>query len=236
MIKLFSTHNSLCEKLILLSLSIICVIVGLDYKFNILPFHGVFLIAYLLFVMIITTWVTFVCLQSLLQHNKPFEYDFEKNVALKFVMKIIYLLNRNKEVQDAQTNSSKLLTSFSHAELQSGEGKLDVIDSKIFHSAVFSNKKQLKNIDERIDDFIRDIEVRFILKWYLHISNDPSFPAESKILLDEVVRRFLQIIVEVDGRKFVYGCIVVFLKHIKEFRKAVKRSQKNDGTIEELYR
>ncbi|KAF5294329.1 hypothetical protein FQR65_LT10782 [Abscondita terminalis] len=98
------------------------------------------------------------------------------------------------------------------------------------------SERRSKTIDERIDILVKDIQVRFILKWYLHISTDPSFLSESKILIDDIIRRFLQVVIDVDGRKLTYGCSVVFLKHLKEFRRTVRRSRKNSGSVNDLYR
>ncbi|KAK4878397.1 hypothetical protein RN001_010903 [Aquatica leii] len=162
-------------------------------------------------------WITFYYLRNVLLHNKPYEYDFERNKFLKFVAWIytyryaetgVTLIENKGIVED---------------EIDSGEAPIVV-------------ERHTKSIDERIDILVKDIQVRFILKWYLHISTDPYFLSESKHLIDDIIRHFLQIIIDVDGRKLVHGCSVIFLKHLKEFRKSLKRSQKNGRSVEDLYR
>lgn len=74
------------------------------------------------------------------------------------------------------------------------------------------------------------------MKWYPKISDDDLFLKETRNLLDDIIRRFLQIVVQVDNKKLVHGILVIFLKHIREFRKTVKRQRTTRKSIEELYR
>lgn len=202
----FGGRASWCEKFIVIFVGLICILIGLDYKFAILPLHGGLLFTYLLFIIVSSIWFTFIYLQSLLANNKPFKFDFENGLLLRKL---------------------KLLYNYANKQQESSE---------IIQIPPNEKETKHKSVDDRINDLVRDVEIRFILKWYQHLSRDPTFPAECKKLLDDIVRRFLQVVIEIDSSKFVYGFIIVFLKHIKEFRKTLKRSKKSDEAIEDLYR
>lgn len=105
------------------------------------------------------------------------------------------------------------------------------------HDSVTSGETdRKKDIEERVKDFAADIEKYYIAKWYMKVSTDDTFRLESRVLIEDVTRRFLQVVVMVDGKKVLHGVLVILLKHLKEYRKAVKRLQKNGGTIEDMYR
>lgn len=229
---MFKTNRSWCEMLIILSASGVCLILALDYNLSILPFRGAYLFIYTCSLLISTTWITFLFLQHLLQNNKPFEYDIERNLALKSIYKTYIFLTKTCYKSVCNPASTELIPDVMN---RTPNNQLeDAPDNKVFQRV--HNKKCIKNIDERIEDLIKDIEVRFILKWYVHISQDPTFPLESKLLLDEIIRHFLQVVIDIDGRKLVYGCIIILLKHIKEFKRALKRNTKKNTAVENCYR
>ncbi|KAK5638239.1 hypothetical protein RI129_012534 [Pyrocoelia pectoralis] len=199
--------TSWCEKIIILLTLTICGILLLDYKFSVLPIHGIYLFAYLFIILISSSSLTFVLLQKILKNNNSYEYDFDKSRSLKF---LAYIYNNILYSQSTERS--------------------------VLKKPVTKGERSIKSIDERIDILVRDIQVRFILKWYLNVSSDATFLSESKLLIDDVIRRFLQVVVDVNSRKLVHGCSIIFLRHIKEYRKALKRSQRSSGTVEDLYR
>lgn len=50
------------------------------------------------------------------------------------------------------------------------------------------------------------------------------------------MRRFLQIVVQIDNKKLVHGILIILLKHIKEFRKTEKRQKNSCKSLEDSYR
>lgn len=96
--------------------------------------------------------------------------------------------------------------------------------------------KSKEPIDDRIKDFIQDIEQNFIKKWYSsYISTNEEFLIESSKLLDIIIRRFLQIAGQINSEKVLHGTVTILLRHVKEYKKAVKKA-KNDGSVESHYR
>lgn len=99
-----------------------------------------------------------------------------------------------------------------------------------------TEEKPLKDLEERISDFSNDIEEQYVAKWFKHITNDDTFCEETRIMIADATRRFLQIVVLVDGKKLLHGLLLILLKHLKEFRRSQKRCEKNGGSVEQLYR
>lgn len=92
------------------------------------------------------------------------------------------------------------------------------------------------DLEERINEFCADVEKLYIEKWFKHITEDQTFCAESRLMIADVTRRFLQIVVLVDSKKLLHGLLLILLKHLKEFRRARKRCEKNGCDIEQAYR
>lgn len=101
---------------------------------------------------------------------------------------------------------------------------------------IHKNNYVQKDLEERITEFSGDVQKFYIDKWFKHISDDETFCEESRIMIADVTRRFLQIVVFVDGKKLLHGVLLILLKHLKEFRRARKRCEKNDCDIEQAYR
>lgn len=205
-----STINSWCGRICTLSFTTIITIHLLDYKSNTLPLNGLWLVLYTLIIIISTVWLSCFIIQKLLQQNQVFEYDFDKNAQLRNLRNVCRMI----QVPFLKTEPKKV--------------------TKV--KKIVPEVKSLKCIDERIELFANDIEQRFISKWYQYVSDEKSFPKESKTLLENVSRRVLQVSVQVDSGKIACGILVILLKHLKEYRKATKRALKTDSNIEDVYR
>lgn len=115
--------------------------------------------------------------------------------------------------------------------------KMDWLNTTIFNMKLQKNLTQNKDLEERIMDFSNDVQEMYIEKWFKQISDDATFCLESRNLIADVTRRFLQIVVLIDGKKLLHGTLLILLKHLKEFRRAQKRCEKNDcNNIEQTYR
>lgn len=97
-------------------------------------------------------------------------------------------------------------------------------------------KRDLKVPQENVQRLSKDIEKYFIDKWYSNISRDSFFTEESKHLLNEVISRLSEVQLCVSNKFLLHGILNIYLKHLKEFRRSLKRKEKYDGTVEELYR
>lgn len=228
-----SSVNSWCGRFCVSSFILLVSIFILDYKAYVLPINGIWLALYILFVIISSVWISCVLIQKVLQQNQVIECDFESNRYLK-------LLKNGCKTLHIPINldyiSTKTISTHTGGNTPKLTNKLtDVIDSiPILKENI--TYEPTKNIDDRIEQFANDIEQRFIEKWYKHISDDETFSNESKVLLEGIVRRVLQVSVQVDSDKILCGALVVLLKHLKEYRKAVKRANKSGSSIESVYR
>lgn len=97
-------------------------------------------------------------------------------------------------------------------------------------------KRELKPVPEKVRRLTEDIEKHFINKWYTNISKDSSFTEESKYLLNDIINRLSEVQLCVGNKFLLHGVLNIYLKHLKEFRRSLKRKEKYDGTVEELYR
>ncbi|XP_017781714.1 PREDICTED: uncharacterized protein LOC108566375 isoform X2 [Nicrophorus vespilloides] len=114
---------------------------------------------------------------------------------------------------------------------------IESLKNKLFSYNAQTNKVQEAKIDDRIDDFVNDIERNYIRKWYtVYVSTDEAFLKESRNLIDIIVRRFLQISTQINSDRLILRILVVLLKHIKEYRRATKRYKSIGGSIESHYR
>lgn len=101
--------------------------------------------------------------------------------------------------------------------------------SKTTYSKIKPNPDKVKALTE-------DINKYFISKWYCNLSHDEEFPEQSKLLLEELITRLAEVQINVSNKLLLHGCLNLFLKHLKEFRRSLKRKEKYGGKIEELYR
>lgn len=195
-----------CSKLFLGCVISIIAIIATDYHFPVLPFNGIYLFLYLIVVCLVSIWITFAFIQNLLKNNKPLQYNLQNCPYLGTLV--------------------QTCTSPTKEQPHSVNGSLPVVH----------DTQCKKDIEERIQEFAADIEKYYIARWYKSISLDNTFQLESRILLQDVTRRFLQVVVMVDGKKILHSALIILLKHLKEYRRAVRRLEKGRGTIEETYR
>ncbi|VEN46619.1 unnamed protein product [Callosobruchus maculatus] len=102
--------------------------------------------------------------------------------------------------------------------------------------SIKKTKGQVKPDPDNIKALCEDIDKYFIEKWYQYITKDESFSNESKVLLLEVINRLLEVQLSVDNKALLHGILNIYLRHLKEFRRSLRRQQKYNGSIEELYR
>ena len=196
---------------LLFSLGVILSIVSLDFQWNFLPINGTLLILYVTFLLMFTVWLASIGIQNVLGQNKPFTYNFED--------------------QRSYLGLSKRLYDFVRETIEDEYRDYSVNDA----TSTKDGEQKRKNIDERIEDFVNDIDRHFISKWYRNISGDETFLKETRDLLDNITRHFLQVAIQIDHKKLALGVAVILFKHIRKFNVALKRQQKVGKSIEELY-
>ncbi|EFA09342.1 uncharacterized protein LOC103314394 [Tribolium castaneum] len=93
----------------------------------------------------------------------------------------------------------------------------------------FNNAASIKQLTLDIDKY-------FIEKWFVYISKDPTFSDESRVILEEILRKIINVQLNLDNEVIVQGVLNLYLKHLKEFRRSLKRRDKYSGKISDLYR
>lgn len=107
---------------------------------------------------------------------------------------------------------------------------------KIKKSTESNVKRQIKPKPEKVKALTQDINKYFISKWFLNVSHDQEFTQQSEILLEELIGRLAEVQICVSNKLLLHGGLNLFLRHLKEFRRSLKRKEKYGGHIEELYR
>lgn len=87
----------------------------------------------------------------------------------------------------------------------------------------------VKRLTAQIDEY-------FIKKWFIYISDDNRFSEECKTILEEVLTKLFNVVLFLDHQSIVHGILNLYLKHLKEFRRALKRREKYGGNLSDLYR
>ncbi|XP_044269476.1 uncharacterized protein LOC123014420 [Tribolium madens] len=107
--------------------------------------------------------------------------------------------------------------------------KLLNLKVKQCESEDFNNAASIKQLTLDIDKY-------FIEKWFIYISKDPTFNNESRVILEEVLRKMVNVQLSLDNEAIIQGVLNLYLKHLKEFRRSLKRRDKYSGKISDLYR
>lgn len=89
-----------------------------------------------------------------------------------------------------------------------------------------------------VDALVDAVEKRFVRNWYCYISADAKFVNETRLVLNGVVKKVThELATKFKSKKFVHGVLLIYLRHIREYRKAVAKVRKSgDATIEKVYR
>lgn len=88
-----------------------------------------------------------------------------------------------------------------------------------------------------IDSLVADVDKRFISSWYSYIGNDNTFTNETRLLLRGVITKLLHDLNKFNSKRFIHGVLLVYLRHVREYRKAMERIRcKEAHSLEEAYR
>ncbi|XP_049823486.1 uncharacterized protein LOC109595505 isoform X2 [Aethina tumida] len=106
---------------------------------------------------------------------------------------------------------------------------------------LFREQKKIKTTNlepnpEAVKKLAEDIDKYFIKKWYQYISENNEFTLESNIVLEEVLHRLFKVLIHVNKKVLIHGILNIYLKHLKEFRRTLKRKEKYGGQIQDLYK
>ncbi|CAG9830005.1 unnamed protein product [Diabrotica balteata] len=89
---------------------------------------------------------------------------------------------------------------------------------------------------KKLNGLVGDIDKYFLSIWYVYISSDAEFTKESRVFLEDVIKRLVEVQSCVHNKVLTHSILNIFLRHLKEYRRGLKRKEKYTGNIEELYR
>ncbi|XP_050498928.1 uncharacterized protein LOC114334891 isoform X2 [Diabrotica virgifera virgifera] len=95
---------------------------------------------------------------------------------------------------------------------------------------------KVKPDPKKLDGLVGDIDKYFLSIWYVYISSDAEFTKESRVFLEDVIKRLVEVQSCVHNKVLTHSILNIFLRHLKEYRRGLKRKEKYSGNIEELYR
>lgn len=98
------------------------------------------------------------------------------------------------------------------------------------------HRGDIKPDPEKLKGFTNDIDNYFVSKWYVFISHDEEFTEETGLFLEDVIKRIAEIQSCVNNKALAHGILNIYLRHLKEYRRSIKRQEKYNGSIEEMYR
>ncbi|XP_072379502.1 uncharacterized protein [Diabrotica undecimpunctata] len=94
----------------------------------------------------------------------------------------------------------------------------------------------VKPDSKKLNGLVGDIDKYFLSIWYVYISSDAEFTKESRVFLEDVIKRLVEVQSCVNSKVLTHSILNIFLRHLKEYRRGLKRKEKYTGNIEELYR
>ncbi|XP_057652629.1 uncharacterized protein LOC130891737 isoform X1 [Diorhabda carinulata] len=98
------------------------------------------------------------------------------------------------------------------------------------------HRGEIKPNPEKLQEFTEDIDKYFVSKWYVFISLDTKFTEETRFFIEDVIKRIAEVQSCVNNKALAHGVFNIYLKHLKEYRRSLKRKEKYNGSIEEMYR
>lgn len=96
----------------------------------------------------------------------------------------------------------------------------------------------LEKIEENANKLSTNIEIQFINSWFHEISQDETFLNESRSIIRSTLKSVVKVMGTMDQIQLSYTVCNIFLKHIKEFKRSIKRKESvaSKGKVLQLYR
>ncbi|XP_066583716.1 uncharacterized protein [Prorops nasuta] len=202
-------------------------------------------ISWAVFLIIISIWFSCVLLKMALKVTTPINIDFlNKWVCSKF--------NRLQGAREFETFKS--ITGKQNENNKKSEREhiryvknlvIDNKDQNIRGKNVLQKTNALDipfvtpipNSKIDINFILNEIDGKCINIWYKNVSNDDAFPNETQELLRKLMNRLFWQIGFINKVKFSNKVADVFLLHLKEYRKALRRFEKGlANSTEEAYK
>ncbi|CAK9807291.1 hypothetical protein ANTPLA_LOCUS5303 [Anthophora plagiata] len=221
---------------ILLALIISCVLLTLIIQewASLTPLQIYIFISWVIFVIAISVWLSCVLFQFAIKANNPLNVKFLNNWLYK---KLINNLNLHKSEEKSKCNNKyknkrKIRTGTNSAEMSDKRRK----EKRTVTSSIKDvSPKRRKTVE--INNLVKELNLKYVNAWYTSISHDKLFPHEAQELLRKLLTKLFSRISSMDKVKLTHKMCHVFLLHLKEYHRALRRVEKGTApNIEEAFK
>ncbi|OAD55539.1 hypothetical protein WN48_04643 [Eufriesea mexicana] len=216
---------------ILLILSILCALLSLVIQewAGLTPLPIYVSILWAIFLIIASVWFSCLLFQLALKANCPLNIKFLNNWLYE-------KLTSNLKLCDYKTESEYDKNCENQIEINKDINSVQVSNENQKPSTNKGISPERKRARE-IDNLVQEINLKCINVWYKSISDDASFPNEAQKLLKKLLSKLFHKINLIDKVRLTHKLSNVFLLHLKEYHRALRRVEKGTApNVEEAFK
>ncbi|XP_068969846.1 uncharacterized protein [Bombus flavifrons] len=192
-------------------------------------------ISWAIFITILSVWLSCFLFQVALKANRPLNIRFVNNwLYNKFVNNLKLQIDSKEKSECISKYENEVRTNKNTNSTQVSKEKRK--EKVVIRSSGKDTSLKRKRAVE-IYNLVTEINLKCIKVWYKSISDDKSFPNEAQELLKKLLTKLFHKISLIDKIKLTHKLFNVFLLHLKEYQRALRRVEKGTApNIEEAFR
>ncbi|XP_076473297.1 uncharacterized protein LOC117153820 [Bombus vancouverensis nearcticus] len=192
-------------------------------------------ISWAIFIIILSVWLSCFLFQVALKANRPLNIRFVNNwLYNKFVNNLKLQIDSKEKSECISKYQNEVRTNKNTNSTQVSKEKRK--EKVVIRSSGKDTSLKRKRAVE-IYNLVTEINLKCIKVWYKSISDDKSFPNEAQELLKKLLTKLFHKISLIDKIKLTHKLFNVFLLHLKEYQRALRRVEKGTApNIEEAFR
>ncbi|XP_060812511.1 uncharacterized protein LOC132905338 [Bombus pascuorum] len=192
-------------------------------------------ISWAIFIIILSVWLSCFLFQVALKANRPLNIRFVNNwLYNKFINNLKLQIDSKEKSECISKYENEVRTNKNTNSTQVSKEKQK--EKVVIRSSGKDTSLKRKRAVE-IYNLVTEINLKCIKVWYKSISDDKSFPNEAQELLKKLLTKLFHKISLIDKIKLTHKLFNVFLLHLKEYHRALRRVEKGTApNIEEAFR
>lgn len=192
-------------------------------------------ISWAIFIIILSVWLSCFLFQVALKANRPLNIRFVNNwLYNKFVNNLKIKIDSKEKSECISKYENEVRTNKNTNSTQVSKEKRK--EKVVIRSSGKDTSLRRKRAVE-IYNLVTEINLKCIKVWYKSISDDKSFPNEAQELLKKLLTKLFHKISLIDKIKLTHKLFNVFLLHLKEYHRALRRVEKGTApNMEEAFR
>ncbi|XP_076233287.1 uncharacterized protein LOC143178460 isoform X2 [Calliopsis andreniformis] len=191
-------------------------------------------ILWAIFVTIMSVWLSCFLFQLALKANRPLNIKSLNDWLYRKLTFSLKLHNSEEETKYNDKSANKVtIHENTHSMKVFMEKRIDnVPNTKKLRRRMISNTRSSSKSKKliRINDMVKEINLKCIDTWYKSISSDKSFPDEAQELLKKLLTKLFYKTSLIDKMKLTHKLANVFLLHLKEYHRTSCRIEKGAAT------